>query len=371
MNRAFKILLIMICVLFFSCVKEKKSETPNENNSSDTYVSIVDDLGREVKVKSSVKRIIYNHYATAEALKILSSWDRVVGRDSFNNDSVLFPGIQDIPIVVPPNGNPYSDANIEKIITLKGDLFICEVIPMPGIEELISKLEGIIPVVCLTIHDPETLISDIDKLGHLLGKEDESREYIEWYEGILKKLTNKTDSLSANELPSLFYKTGFGGIDELYAFTNTLKGIPFRNKVVGCKNVTGDLPSKGGWVGNIDKEWIIKQQIDVLIIGDAMSNAYGINVTDKKLIVDHREEVMKLPYFSNSNAVKKNRVYMFSPRFIGAPSYIIGYAYLAKWLHPELFTQLSPPRIHQEYLKRFMQVDVDLNKTGVFVYPEE
>ena len=45
-------------------------------------------------------------------------------------------------------------------------------------------------------------------------------------------------------------------------------------------------------------------------------------------------------------------------------------AYMAKWLHPELFKAVDPKAIHQEYLTEFLEVDIDLDKKGVFVYPE-
>ena len=48
----------------------------------------------------------------------------------------------------------------------------------------------------------------------------------------------------------------------------------------------------------------------------------------------------------------------------------LGYAYLAKWLHPDLFKDFDPQAIHQEYLTRFMGIDYDLDEHGVFVYPE-
>ena len=42
---------------------------------------------------------------------------------------------------------------------------------------------------------------------------------------------------------------------------------------------------------------------------------------------------------------------------------------MAKWFHPDLFKDLDPEAIHQEYLTRFQNLDYDLDKNGVFVYP--
>jgi iron complex transport system substrate-binding protein len=43
---------------------------------------------------------------------------------------------------------------------------------------------------------------------------------------------------------------------------------------------------------------------------------------------------------------------------------------MAKWFHPELFGDLDPKAIHQQYLTDFMGIDYDLNEHGVFAYPE-
>lgn len=80
---------------------------------------------------------------------------------------------------------------------------------------------------------------------------------------------------------------------------------------------------------------------------------------------------MALPAFSGSNAVKTGRVYVLPSDFYGAPRFIIQYAYLAKWFHPDMFSDLDPRALHQEYLTRFMRIDLDLSEHGVFVYPEE
>ena len=52
------------------------------------------------------------------------------------------------------------------------------------------------------------------------------------------------------------------------------------------------------------------------------------------------------------------------------PRFVVGIAYWAKWFHPELFSNLDPQEIHQEYLTDFMRIDYDLSEHGVFAYPE-
>ncbi|RCV65843.1 iron complex transport system substrate-binding protein [Methanophagales archaeon] len=46
-------------------------------------------------------------------------------------------------------------------------------------------------------------------------------------------------------------------------------------------------------------------------------------------------------------------------------------AYWAKWFHPELFSELDPQDIHQQYLTDFLGIDYDLDEHGVFAYQKQ
>lgn len=104
---------------------------------------------------------------------------------------------------------------------------------------------------------------------------------------------------------------------------------------------------------------------------DFIPASFGYHVDDDQTIRRHREQVMALPVFSNSRAVRDGRAFVLSSVFYSTPRFVIGYAYFAKWYHPELFRDLDPRALHQEYLSRFLNIDLDLAEHGVFVYPEE
>ena len=68
-------------------------------------------------------------------------------------------------------------------------------------------------------------------------------------------------------------------------------------------------------------------------------------------------------------AVENGTVYIITNHVIGGTRNFIGIGYLAKWLYPELFSDLDPKAVHQEYLTKFQGLDIDLDEKGVFVYP--
>jgi iron complex transport system substrate-binding protein len=101
---------------------------------------------------------------------------------------------------------------------------------------------------------------------------------------------------------------------------------------------------------------------------------YELDVNDTVGIAEIREEIMSRPELQNVNAVKTGKVYVISGYIMAAGPrsgcrYFVQDAYDAKWFHPELFEDLDPKAIHQEYLTEFQGLDIDLDEEGVFVHP--
>jgi iron complex transport system substrate-binding protein len=41
---------------------------------------------------------------------------------------------------------------------------------------------------------------------------------------------------------------------------------------------------------------------------------------------------------------------------------------MATWFYPDLFPDLDPRAVHQQYLSEFQRLDYDLDEHGMFVY---
>jgi iron complex transport system substrate-binding protein len=76
------------------------------------------------------------------------------------------------------------------------------------------------------------------------------------------------------------------------------------------------------------------------------------------------------PVLAGSDAVKDGRVYLHQDAMANCPRFVVSMAYMAKWFHPELFSDLDSKAIHQEYLN-YMHIDYDLDEHGVVLYAEE
>jgi iron complex transport system substrate-binding protein len=364
------LLALVINVPFLVANGRGESVSRQGDSSGTAEVTVTDFMGREVTVKTPVERIVFTHYSSAEALRVLDAWDLVVGRDGHTNDRVVYPNLDGLPALTEPLGAPYTP-NMEELVSLEPDLLVLEVIPMPGIEELIAELEGIVPVVTVKTYDPEEMFHSFSILGAILGREKEAEAFTAWVRDVQSLLLGVTEDLDEADKPVLFFKTGYGSVEELGTFTDELDYIPARNRMAGCVNLAAKLPSQGGWLPSVDSEWLAGQDPDVLIIGDPQPGAYGVLAEDAAALDAYRDRVAELPAFSESSAVRNGRVYMLGDSFFGTPRHIIGFAYLAKWCHPESFGNMNPAEIHQEYFDRFLRVEADVINEGIFVYPSE
>ncbi len=341
-------------------------EDEGHDHEDEKTVTVTDFLGREVTVSLPVESVAFTHYSTPEVLRILDSWDLAVARGPYNLDTSIHPNFDDVPDL----GGIY-EVNLEALIDIDPDLLILESIPGPGLPELIEALDGVIPVVVLRTFNPATLVDGFETLGQLLDKEEEASNYIAWYQDIENSIAERTANLEESEKTRYFYHNAWGG-DGIGTLTDAFDYIPDRNRITGSINVAGDIADQGaGAIFTIDQEWLASQDFDVLIIGDGMGPNYGIEVDDNSFVAAERERIAGNPVFAETSAVQNDRVFYQSDHFLGSPRSVIGFAYYAKWLHPDLFEDLDPQALHQEYYTRILGVDVDLTETGVFVYPEE
>jgi len=356
--------LVMLLALMSGC-------TP-AHPPAPTTITITDAIGREVTIKKPVERIAFTHPTTGEMIEIVGAWDRVVTADYNSRDKVLFPGAKDLPVINSPKS--IYDLNFEAVFEAHPDIFLTISVPMPGFEDVVAKLEPDIPVVVVASpYDPEAWTKGVTLLGEILDKEEEAKEFVTWCKGIENMIKERTAGLSEEEKPRVFHTHPGMSPEQICTFTNEMAFIKHLFEVTGAINIAADLPSTGGWVQNVDPEWLLEQNPEVImrqVWEFYHPDVFGFEVDDPSAAEALRNEIMNMDIYAYSDAVANDKVYLFHYAFATSPRITVLMAYLAKWLHPKLFEDLDPKAIHQEYLTRFMRIDYDLSKHGVFVYPE-
>ena len=318
-------------------------------------LTVVDDAGRIVTVKKPITRIIALSLYPAEAIRMFGEKDKVVGVYHYlKKQPVYFPELSKLSSV---RGYPW---DYEAILSLEPDLVVTW---KYHIDELEEKLAGI-PAVGLCFYKPDTFVGALKKLGYILDAEDSVENYLGTYHdkyiGLVK---DRTMGLPAENRPKVYvegsksYKTyGAGSGADLYT------------KIAGARNIFSDLSG----YPEVDPEEVMVRNPDVII--KYLSRYYkydvGYEADDLSTMKEIWGEIMSRPELQNVTAVKNGQVHVIDAGMTYGLDYPVAIVYMAKWFHPELFSDLDPQAIHQEFVDRFCPgLDFDVIKHGAFVYP--
>jgi iron complex transport system substrate-binding protein len=325
-------------------------------DGDETNLTIIDSSDKIITIRKPVEKIVSRPQG-CEVIKILKCENKVVGvEDLVNERDVFYPDLSKLPSV-----GSMSNPDYETIIGLRPDivLWTCSFVP-----EMESQLESTnISVVRLDLYRPVKLISEIKLLGYILDAEDEANEFINWYNGYMNLIKQRTDELSDEDKTRVYF--------EMFRDYMTITdgyGPDIMVSIAGGENLASSLGKPDSSI-TVDNEWVINQNPDV-IVKAVSSIPCGYSEDDFADMTSTRDSILKRDGAGAISAVTAERVYLLPwGELVVTPRSVVGTAYFAKWFHPELFADIDPEAIHQEYLTRFQRLDYDLNEHGVFVYP--
>ncbi|MGP8322123.1 MAG: ABC transporter substrate-binding protein [Methanosarcinaceae archaeon] len=344
-------------------------------------ITIMDGNEEALTVQKPVERIIVEYLDNAELVRVLNRTDRVVGVDFIINETrIQFPVLSKRSCV-----GAMHEPDYEKVLSLNPDLLLTF---SSSTSEKKEKLPGV-DVVFLGMYypdlaDPENsrFTGGVRKLGYILNANDAAGEYLNWRMGWINKIKSKTREIPENEKQKVFVCAYQYPHTETTSF-KTYTGVDTLTQMAtlaGGKCISDILPefTEPAYQVTVDPEWLIEQNPDYIIIhavrytysGMTLDPAHGYDADDPAGLKKGRDEFMNRPELANVNAVKNGNVYILSGNFRNdATGGFMGAAYMAKIFYPDIFYDLDPQALHQEYLSRFQSMDYDLNKHGVFVYP--
>ena len=320
-------------------------------------ITFDDSIGEAVTVRKPVKRIVVPYHDSADMLRALNTADRIVGVSTgIETEECFYPELSKLPVVSTPFQPDY-----EAVLSLNPDIYI--VYSGEKVKEIKEKLPGV-TCIYLSLLKPTDFLQSVRIYGYILDKKEEAEKFISWHEDWENEIKSRTERLSEDEKPRVFHWwwTRGGGIH--HASGRKDDYVYHRTVVAGGKSIAEDLPEGT----TIDPEWVITQNPDIIVLA-APRDTNGYDVDDPSKMAVMIEDVLNRPELAKVNAVKNGRVYAIDNRHfmcVGT-GYVMSIAYFAKWFQPDLFKDLDPKAIHQEYIE-FQGVNYDLDKHGVFVY---
>jgi iron complex transport system substrate-binding protein len=289
--------------------------------------------------------------------------DRIVGIDEWGTkrEKVFYPEFNEFPSC--GQLSPFT-IDFEKILELDPDivtLYATGIID--ACERAQNELEDLNPNIVVLRFDcwePETYTEEVQKLGYIFDKREEADEFLELYSGVMNTINERVEGIPEDERPRVYYEHtnpyqvswGGGG------------GYNRRLEMAGAKLIFGDISPLGP--AYVDPEEVVARDPEIIVkLGRG-----GYDTDDLTLLSSKRDEIMNRPELASVTAIKNKRVYVCSSKIV-ATTFFVGIAYTAKWFYPELFEDLDPKAIHQQYLTEFQELDYDVYEHGVFVYPEQ
>jgi iron complex transport system substrate-binding protein len=319
-------------------------------------LTIVDSYRKNVTIKLPPKRIVSISIYNNEALRMFNEMSKVVAiEDSTKKKTVFFPQGSSLPSI---GGYP---PNPEAIYKYEPDLLLGAT---SWTKELYDKLPDSVSVVGLdfTSSTPYSFAEETIKLGHILNRKDEAYDYLNNFQDkYLGAIKAKTKDLPEDEKPKVYVESSFG---KYKAYGGNGSGAQTYLEIAGGRNIFEDSPL----YFEADPEAVITRNPDIII--KQLRNDVGYPADNFSVMKDSIEEILNRPELADVSAIKNGKVYIIDEGLSYGFSYPVAVAYMAKWLQPELFGDMDPQAMHQEFIDKYCPgLSFDVYKHGTFAYP--
>lgn len=347
---------------------------PISSRANDQKITVTDIAGRQVEVKAPVNRIILGEgrqiYFVA-ALDTDSPFKRVVGwRDDFEKADLdgykdylaKYPQIAKLPAF---GGSKEGTFDIEQAIALGPDVMIMNVEAKTATDDakLIEKLAKVgIPVVFVDFRDKpfENTEPSMRLIGKLVGKEARAEDFIAFRKAQIDRVTERLAKADPTMPVVMMERAGGYSDDCCMSFGNENFGKMV--EIAGGINMAGKIIP--GTFGVVNPEQIIASNPDHVIVTGSNWELYvpggkwvGVGSgADKAKARAKLADLMKRPAFTGVKAARDNQVHAIWHQFYNSPYQFIAIQQMAKWLHPELFTDLDPDQTMRTLYERFLPV---------------
>ena len=296
---------IVVCILVWAIFTNRIPLLPEKK----PWLTVTDDLDREVTILKQPERIISMAPANTEILFALGLGEKVVGITNVCN--------------YPPQAQKkekigdYNNPNLEKIIELEPDLILAS---HGNPTELIDQLEEInYTVVGLNPKNIDHIISSISMVGKITGNDEEAARLTEEMEKRIEAVLAETSSLVENNKPRVLYVVWYKPLWTAGSGTFIDELI----QKAGGVNIAGDIAD---WP-QMSLEIVIEKNPQVIIVGCSEDQPELIQTVRNESTLDQ------------TDAFKNNQIHTIDTDIVSrtGPRIVDALEEMAKIIHPEIF----------------------------------
>ena len=276
-----------------------------------TGLTVMDDMGREVKISGIPQRIISLSPSNTEIVYALGLEDSLIGVTTYCN----YPE----EVQSKPQVSEFSIVDIEKIVSLQPDLILADDIHKAEVVPALEKLGFAVFIVRPGTVDE--IIQDIRLIGKITGKDDRADALAASLQQRVKAVTDKVAAVGEDR-PGFLYVTWHDPI--WTAGGNTIMGDIITK--AGGINIAGDMD---GYV-TLTLEEVLNRDPDIIIVMTSMG--------DKNDSLDY---ILAEPRLQTTTALKNGQVHLIDADIFGrlTPRIVDGLEQLAAMAYPEIFQQ--------------------------------
>lgn len=329
-----------------------------------TAKTVHDSFGQSVTLTRPIHRAIVMNGETAETMRSIG-FDHadVVGVGKYIlEDPVLFPEYAGTPNV----GSVWTP-DYEQIVSLSPDVvFIYAYFMESKSDEIQKTIQSMSPAVHVLRYDlftPDTYAEEVKLLAEAVDRKEGGAHFTSFYTRQMDMITERVATIPEDERVRIYFENAED-------FKSCAAGSGFHDKIViaGGKNIfenaTPIYP-----VVNPESVLFGNPNVVIKLQGTGKLDFGGYGDDDPSKTIEVYESFFTRPGWNTIAAVKDGRVHIIDTDIFGGPKHFIGILYLATWFYPDLFADVNPEKIHQEYLTVYQHSTYDVHTRGVFVYP--
>lgn len=369
----FAVLLCMSLVLLAAC-----SDGNGDASASSEKRTVVDALGREVKVPQNVERILMGGqkmlYTTA-LLNPDNPTDKIVAwpEDLKENDKATydryvekFPKIKDIPTT----GEIYNNTmSLEQALESRPDVFVVNAGVFDAAKDagIVDGLEkaGVPTVTVDYFIDPvKNTEPSIRMMGQLLGREKQAEDFINYYEKKVNKVADRLAEKKPAPTPTFLWRApGYFDCCSTFAKSNLAQIVNF----AGGLNLGDEMIDAKQ--GQVSPEALAGKNPEVIIATGADWDQGKTPVKEGNYVPlgysESKEEAQKAlhdvvgkqPAVREVDAVKSKRTFVAWHHFYDSPYNFLAVEMFAKAMHPDLFGDIDTEREVQDLHDKFLPIE--------------
>ncbi|WP_337185627.1 ABC transporter substrate-binding protein [Phenylobacterium sp.] len=261
---------------------------------------------------------------------------------------------------LPKTPSSAADFNVETVLAAQPKVAVVSLGSGPT-DAQVAQLEAAgvtVAFIDFFTHPFENQARSLNLLGRLTGREAQADAYNAFRAGKLKVIADRVAAIPEDQRPTVFLEAhagngpdccnspGQGNVGDYIAF-------------VGGRNIGAEVLKTA--FGKISLEYVIQKDPAVYIAtgGPHLAKAGGYVVGPQFSAAQSQASLARVTArrgIASLGAVRGGRVHGLSHQLINSPIDIVAVEALARWIHPELFSDLDPRATLDTINSRFLAV---------------